>query len=134
MADSPIRSIGEVDRPGVRIAVAEKTAYDMYLRGALEHATLHRAQGRDATYELFRREKLDALAGLKVQLIEDEAKLAGTRLLEGRFTAIQQAIGTPIQRTAATAYLREFVQDLKAGLAAQLIAHHGVRGVTVPPE
>src|SRR5919199_5185506 len=73
-ADSPIRRIEEVDRPGVRIAVAEKTAYDMYLRGALKHATLHRAQGRDATYELFRREKLDALAGLKLQLVETQAE------------------------------------------------------------
>jgi polar amino acid transport system substrate-binding protein len=133
-ADSSIRTIEEVDRPGSRIAVAEKTAYDMYLRGALQHATLHRAQGRDATYELFQREKLDALAGLKPQLAADQANRPNTRLLEGRFTAIQQAIGTPIQRTAAAAYLREFVQDLKAGLVAQLIAHYGVRGVVVPPE
>ena len=106
----------------------------MYLRGALKHATLHRAQGLDATYELFRREKLDAQAGLKVQLIEVQAKHPDTRVLEGRFTAIQQAIGTPIQRTAAAAYLREFVQDLKAGLVADLIARYGVPGVTVPPE
>src|SRR5918911_1876325 len=84
-ADSPLRQVEEVDRPGVRIAVAEKTAYDMYLRGALKHATLHHAQGRDAAYELFLRDKLDALAGLKVQLIEDEAKLPDKRLLEGRF-------------------------------------------------
>jgi polar amino acid transport system substrate-binding protein len=133
-ADSPIRAIEEVDRPGVRIAVADKTAYDMYLRGALKHATLHRAQGGGAAYELFRREKLDALAGLKVQLVEVQAKHPDTRVLEGRFTAIQQAIGTPIQRTAAAAYLREYVQDLKAGLVAQLIAHHGVHGVSVPVE
>ena len=120
--------------PEIWIAVSEKTAYDMYLRGALKHATLHHAQGGDAAYQLFVREKLDALAGLKVQLVADQAKHPDTRLLEGRFTAIQQAIGTPIQRTAAAAYLQEFVQDLKAGLVAQLIAHYGVRGVGVPPE
>src|SRR5919199_2915947 len=70
-ADSPIQNVEEVDRPGVRIAVAEKTAYDMYLRGALKHATLHRAPGRPAAYELFRRENLDAMAGLKLQLVEE---------------------------------------------------------------
>ena len=133
-ADSPIRRIEEVDRPGVRIAVAEKTAYDMYLRSALKHATLHRARGGDAAYQLFRREELDALAGLKVQLVEAQARHPDTRVLDGRFTAIQQAIGTPIQRTAAAAYLREFVQDLKAGLVAQLIAHYRVPGVSVPAE
>jgi polar amino acid transport system substrate-binding protein len=105
----------------------------MYLRGALEHATLHRAQGGDATYALFRREKLDALAGLTVQLVERHGSDPSVRLLDGRFTAVQQAIGTPIERTAAAAYLREFVQEIKAGLVARLIAHYGVRGVSVPP-
>ncbi|HLH24707.1 MAG TPA: ABC transporter substrate-binding protein [Chloroflexota bacterium] len=132
-ADSPIQRVEEVDRPGMRIAVAEKTAYDMYLRGALKHATLHHAQGGEATYELFQREGLDAMAGLKVQLLNDQPKRPGTRVLEGRFTAIQQAIGTPIQRTAAAAYLREFVQDIKRGLVAELIAKYRVPGVSVPP-
>jgi len=133
LADSPIRTIDAVDRPGVRIAVADKTAYDMYLRGALKHATLHRAPGGEASYQLFLREKLDALAGLKVALVAYQAKHPGSRVLEGRFTAVQQAIGTPIRRTTAAAYLREFVQDLKAGPVAHLIARHGVRGVIVPP-
>jgi polar amino acid transport system substrate-binding protein len=132
-ADSAIRTIEEVDRPGMRIAVGDRTAYDMYLRGALQHATLHRGRGSEATHQLFEREKLDALAGLKVQLIADQAKYPGSRVLEGRFTAVQQAIGTPIQRTAGAAYLREFVQDVKGGLVAQLIAQYGVRGVAVPP-
>jgi polar amino acid transport system substrate-binding protein len=132
-ADSPIRQVAEVDRPGSRIAVAEKTAYDMYLRGALQHATLHHARGLDATYQLFRGEQLDAMAGLKVQLVEVQASHPDTRLLDGRFTAIQQAIGTPIQRTAAAAYLRKFVQDIKGGLVAQLIAQYGVQGLAVPP-
>jgi polar amino acid transport system substrate-binding protein len=133
-ADSPLRRVEDVDRPGVRIAVGEKTAYDLYLRGALQHATLHHARGGDAAFDLFRRERLDALAGLKVNLAETQTKHPDTRVLEGRFTAVQQAIGTPIQRTAAAAYLRDFVQDLKAGLVARLIAHYGVRGVTVPAE
>jgi polar amino acid transport system substrate-binding protein len=133
-ADSPIQAVEEVDRPGNRIAVPEKTAYDMYLRGALKHATLHHARGADATYQMFVREKLDAMAGLKVQLVDAQAKRPGTRVLDGRFTAIQQAIGTPIQRTAAAAYLREFVADIKSGLVAQLIAQYGVQGVAVASE
>jgi polar amino acid transport system substrate-binding protein len=131
-ADSPFRSIDEVDRPGIRIAVADKTAYDMHLRRALRHATLHRAPGIQGSYQLFLREKLDVLAGLKAVLADFQTELPGSRLLEGRFHAIQQAIGTPIQRTAAAAYLREFVRDLRAGFAAQLIARHGVLALAVP--
>ena len=133
-AASPIQRVEEVDRPGIRIAVAEKTAYDMYLRGAVKHATLHHAQGRDATFQMFEREKLDALAGLKEQLVDFLAQHPDARMLPGRFTAVQQAIGTPIARTTAAAYLRDFVQDLRAGLVAQLIAKYNVPGVSVPSE
>ncbi len=133
-AGSSIGSLAEVDRPGVRIAVGDKTAYDMYLRRTLQHAQLCRADGLDGSYELFVREQLDALAGLKPRLVADQQKLPGSRLLEGRFTAIQQAIGTPLQRSAAAVYLREFVEEIRAGgLVAQLIARHGVRGVSVAP-
>jgi polar amino acid transport system substrate-binding protein len=133
-ADSPLQRVEEVDRPGIRIAVAEKTAYDMYLRGALKHATLHRAQGLAATVELFDREKMDAQAGLKVQLLDVQAKRPNTRVLDGHFTTIQQAIGTPIQRTASIAYLREFVQEIRGGLVAELIARYNVSGLSVPTD
>jgi polar amino acid transport system substrate-binding protein len=132
-ADSPIHMIQDVDRPGIRIAVADKTAYDMYLRRTLKHATLHRASGIDGSYQLFLRERLDVLAGLKPRLVLDQQKHPGSRILEGSFTSIQQAIGTPIIRTAAAAFLRKFVDEIKAGLVAQLIAKHDVRGVTVAP-
>ena len=133
LANSPIQSLQDVDRPGIRIAVADKSAYDMYLRRTLKHATLHRAEGLEGSYQLFLQEKLDVLAGLKPRLIADQAKHPGSRVLAGRFTSIQQAIGTPIARTASAAYLKTFGEDIKAGLVAQLIARHGVRGVTVAP-
>ena len=133
LEDSPIRTIDDVDRPGTRIAVGDKTAYDMYLRRTLKYATLHRAQGLEASYQLFVREQLEALAGLRPRLVQDQARLPGSRILDGRFTAIQQAIGTPIARKAGAAYLQDFVQDIKAGLVLELIARHGVRGVSVAP-
>ena len=132
-AGSPIRDLPQVDRPGVRIAVGDKTAYDMYLRRTLQHAQMCRANGLDASFELFVLEKLDALAGLKPRLVVDQQKLPGSRLLAGCFTSIQQAIGTPLQRGAAAAYLREFVAEIRAGLVAELIAKHAVHGVSVAP-
>ena len=133
-AGSPIRSIAEVDRDGVRIAVASKSAYDLYLSRSLRHATLVRAEGIDASYELFVAQKLEVLSGLKPRLVADAEKLPGSRVLEGQFTAIQQAIGTAKHRAAGAAYLREFAEAAKAsGLVAQAIARHGVRGVSVAP-
>lgn len=129
--DSPLTAITEVDRPGVRIAVGDKTAYDMYLRRTLQHATLHRAMGLDASYDLWVSEQLDALAGLRPRLLLDQARTSGSRILEGRFTSVQQAIGVPKSRTLAAAWLEGFIADLRAGLAAELIARHGVVGLSV---
>jgi polar amino acid transport system substrate-binding protein len=133
-AGSPIRTLAEVDRSGVRIATAARSAYDLYLSRSLEHAELVRAEGIPASYELFVKEKLDVLSGLLPRLVSDVARLPGARVLEGRFTAVQQAIGTPKARTAAAGYLREFVASIKpSGLVAQLIDKHGVKGVNVAP-
>ena len=130
-AGSPIKAIGDVDKAGVRIAVSERSAYDMYLRRTLQNAKLVHAKGLDASYKLFLDEKLDVLAGLKPRLLEDVAKTPGARLLEGRFTAVQQAIGTPIARKSGAAWLEDFVQEAKRGMVAQLIAKHGVKGLSV---
>jgi polar amino acid transport system substrate-binding protein len=78
------------------------------------------------------KQKLDVLAGLRPRLLQDCEKLPGARILEGRFTTVQQAIGTPKGRPAGFAYLREFAKDIKAsGLVAQLIERHAVKGLTV---
>ena len=133
-AGSPIRSIDDVDRPGVRIAAAARSAYDLYLQRSIKHATIVPAEGLPASFDLFVREKLDVLAGLKPRLLMDVEKLPGARILDGRFTAVQQAMGTPRVREAAAAYLREFAEDVKSsGLVAELIARHGVRGLSVAP-
>ena len=133
-AGSPIQSLAEVDRPGVRIATAARSAYDLYLSRNLKHAQLMRAEGIPASYDLFVKEKLEVLSGLLPRLVSDVRRLPGARILEGRFTAVQQAIGTPKARTAAAEYLREFVADIKAsGLVARLIEKHGVKGVNVAP-
>jgi len=133
-AGSPIRAIADVDREGVRVAVASKSAYDLYLSRNLRYAKLVRAEGIDASYELFVAQTLEVLSGLKPRLVADAEKLPGARVLEGQFTAIQQAIGTPKSREAGAKYLREFAEDAKAsGLVAQAIARHRVRGVSVAP-
>ena len=135
-AASPIRSLSDVDREGLRIAVSGNSAYDLFLNRTLKHAQLVRAQGIEGSYRLFVAEKLDALAGLKPRLVADAERLPGARVLDGQVTGVQQAIGAPRGRGQAAAdYLREFVEEAKAsGLIADLIQVHGVRGVTVAPK
>jgi polar amino acid transport system substrate-binding protein len=122
----------EVDCDGVRIAVSDKSAYDLFLSRNLKRARLVRAPGPVASVELFFRENLDALAGIRPMLIDVARARPDTRVLDGRYAAVQQAIGTPRGRDAAAQYLQGFIEDIIAsGLVARVIERNGVPGVAV---
>jgi len=62
------------------------------------------------------------------------AKLPGSRMLDGSFMKVPQAVGVPRGRDAGLAYLRGFVEEAKAsGLVARAIERTGARGVSVAP-
>jgi len=133
-AGSPIKTIADVDREGLRIAVSERSAYDLYLSRTLKKAQLVRTKGIPASYDAFIAQKLEALGGLKPKLVEEQARTPGSRILDGQITGVQQAIGAPKGRPAAAKYLREFAEDVKrSGLVARTIEKHGVKGVRVAP-
>jgi polar amino acid transport system substrate-binding protein len=128
-AGSPFASVEDVDRDGVRIAVSGRSAYDLFLSRSLEHAELFRGQSVSGAADLFVRDRLDALAGLRPALAVEAEKLPGSRVLDGYFTTIQQAIGTRRGNEAAAAFLADFVEEAKAsGLVGRLIERHGVTG------
>ncbi|MBL8662397.1 MAG: transporter substrate-binding domain-containing protein [Candidatus Odyssella sp.] len=131
-AGSKLASIAEVDRPGIRIAVFGRSAYGLWLERNVKQATLVRGDSIDASYKLFIDEKCDALAGLKPRLLKDVQALPGARILAGRFSAVQQAIGTARKNAAAIPFLENFVAEAKAsGFVARLIARHKVQGLSV---
>ena len=131
-AGSTIRTIAEVDRPGVRIAVAERTAYGLWLDRNIREAALVHAVGLDGSLKAFHDGGLEALAGLRPRLVTDVETIPGARLLEGRFMAVQQAVGTPRPKAAAIPWLQDFVTTaIRSGFVASRIAHHGVRGLSV---
>jgi polar amino acid transport system substrate-binding protein len=133
-AGSSIRSIGEVDRAGVRIVSPAKSAYDLYLTRTIRNATLVSIAGTKEAQAHFVEEKLDALAGLKPELLKFAPTLPGARILEGNFTTVRHTVGMAKGRNAAAAYLRDLVEDVKAaGLVAAWIQKSGVQGLSVAP-
>lgn len=127
---SAITSIDEVDQPGRRIASAHRSAYDLWLERNLKHAELVQVTGLDASFKALVEQDLDAMAGLRPGLINDVERLPGARILDGGFTAVRQAMGTPRDRDpAGFEYLSTFVEAAKAGgFVAERIAAHGVTG------
>lgn len=133
-AGSPLTTVEEVDRPGVRIAVTARTAYELWLSRHIEQAELVRSDSLDAAFEQFVTDGLDALAGLEPRLLKDVQRLPGARILDGQFSAVQQAVGTARTNQAGAAFLRDFVEEAKAsGLVARLIERHHVQGLSVAP-
>ena len=137
LKSSPSREPAELDRPGARIAVGENSAYDLYLSRTLKKATLRRTEGGCCkNIELFRAEKLDAAAGVRQPLNDYARQHDDVRVLEKPFQQIRQAMGTPKGRLAAAAYLRAFVEDVKAsGFVADALKRHNQPDAQVaPPE
>lgn len=131
-AGSPLLRIEDVDRDGVHVATAARAAYTLFLQRTLRHAALVEAEGLPGAFARFVEMKLDALAGLKPNLIADAGRVPGSRVLDGRFTAVQQSMGVPKPRTAAAAYLAAFAREITtSGLLRELIARHRVEGLAI---
>jgi polar amino acid transport system substrate-binding protein len=124
-----LQRVDDVDQAGVRIAVSDRSAYDLFLSRHLKHAELCRAPGLAGAFELFVTEKLDALAGLVPALKDNAENLPGSCVLEGSYTSVCQAFGTRPGNTALNDFTQEFISDAKSnGLVAELIEKHGVAG------
>jgi len=131
---SKLMSLSDVDQQGVKISVMERSAYDLYLSRTIKHAELVHSASMDESFEKFVKMKLDALAGLKPRLIQEEMKLLGSKILEGRFTAVQQAIGVPRGKSLAIGFIDDFVKkSIASGLVKQIIDFHQIKGVSVAP-
>jgi polar amino acid transport system substrate-binding protein len=133
--DSPLRTIHDVDRDGVRIAVGNRSAYDLYLTRTLKRAQLIRVPTSPEAIDVFLKDKLEVAAGVKQPLLQFAKTNPNVRVMDGRFMAIEQAMGTPKGREAGARYLREFVEEMKAsGFVAKGLEKSGQGDATVAPK
>lgn len=122
-ANAPLHEIADFDHAGTRIAVGRGAAYDLHLSRSLRHAQLVRAETSGAAVQLFVDQELEAAAGVRQPLEAYAAANAGYRVLDGSFHTITQAMGVPVGRPAAHAYLCTFIEEMKrAGFVARALA------------
>ena len=132
---SPISSIAEVDRPGVRITTRRGAAYDLWLERNIKDANAaavgHGGRRRSTNSSP---RSLRPVPRCGRSFSTDVKKLPGRKILPGNFMTVQQAIGTAKPNTAGAAFLSEFVAEAKkSGLVARLIEKHHVKGLSVAP-
>ncbi len=129
--DSPLKTPADVDQPGIRIGVNKASAYDLFLSRSLKNATLVRGEEGAA---LFIKEKLEAAGGVKQALQQFAKGRNDVRLLPERFMEIRQAMGTAKGRLAGAAYLRGFIEELKAnGFVADALRRSNQPDAAVAP-
>ncbi|MES2537526.1 MAG: transporter substrate-binding domain-containing protein [Pseudomonadota bacterium] len=130
--NSPIQSMAEVDREGVRVSAFKNSAYELVLKRDLKQAKLIQSDSIEESFQKFVDQKLEVLSGLRPRLVADAERIPGSRILDGKFASVLQAVGTRKECVAGVDFLRQFVEQAKRdGLVASFIDRHVVRGVTV---
>lgn len=131
---SPITSIDQVDKKGVKVVTSARSAYGLWLENNIKNAELIQVAGLDGAFNKFKDDKIDVLAGLRPGLMKDIAKMPGATILPGKFSAVQQAVGCNKPAAEGARYIAHFVENAKkSGLVASLIEKHKVKGLSVAP-
>ena len=118
-----------VDRAGTKIAVSERSAYDLWLTDHFSQAQIIRASSIQAAHDLFFEKKVDVLASLKPKLLEDMANHSGVRIIDPSFTAIKQSIGLAKGKAESIAFINTLIaQSIKNGWIAAQLELHGMTG------
>jgi polar amino acid transport system substrate-binding protein len=131
---SSIRSLADVDKTGVRIAAVRNHASTLALRRVVKQAEIVDVEIPDEAFELLRSGRADAWASPRPPLLEYAPKLAGARVLDGRYGENLQSMAVPKDQASRLAYISEFLEAAKAsGLVKQAIERAGEHGMEVAP-
>jgi polar amino acid transport system substrate-binding protein len=133
---SSISTMADIDRPGIRVAVQEKSQPDVFLSRTLKNAVVVRAPSLAGTLEVLKSGRADAIFSIKPSLFEASNQLPGSRVLDGRAGVDPHAMALPKDRDLGVAYARQFIEAAKSeGLVQGAIERVGMRGAVVaPPE
>ena len=112
--DSSISTMADVDRPGIRVAVQEKSGPDIFFSRTLKNAVVIRASSNPGALETLKSGKADVMGSLKPILFEMSNKLPGSRVLDGRPGIDPHAMVMPNGRDPGLAYARQFIEDAKS--------------------
>jgi polar amino acid transport system substrate-binding protein len=133
---SPIRSVADADKAGMRIGVGARDAGDHFLTRTLKHAELKRNEGGNLEVALkqLAAGEIDAYAGNRMRLHGAVQKTPGLRLAADNFYGVEQSVIVPKGNAARLAIVEKFLEEARvSGLIAESISRSGLVGVDVAP-
>jgi polar amino acid transport system substrate-binding protein len=130
---SSMRGGPDVDVTGIRIGVAERSAFDLFLTRTLKHASLVRYPGVTAALEGFKAKENDAIAAPRPVLTTALSKVPSSRILDDRFDVARVAIAMRKGGSrAALTFVNEFTAEVRmSGWLLQVIERSGVVGIRI---
>ena len=122
----------QVDRPGVKIAVAQGGAPDKFLTNALRAAKLVRVPGRlDDAVECLRSGQADVYGSNGEFVYAIAQRLPGAKIVSGAFTTVHMAVLLPKGRSpAAQSEIASIVREaITKELPSEAIERQALKGV-----
>lgn len=136
-AESTIRAVIDVDRPGIRVGAGEIDVAGVYLKRNLKQAALvpNPSSGMPEALQLLLDGKVEAYAANKERLIATFGEDQRFRILPDNFLSVRQAVAVPKGNTARLAAVNAFLDEARAaGLIQGAIERARLRGVDVAPK
>ena len=136
-ANSPIRSLGDVDAPGRRIIAPEKSAIEARLSQTFKNVKLIGVPiaigSANRVVEMLKNGEADAYSNLTHLLSLTQTDLPGWRIVPGSYMMTEFSIGYPKGRPAGAAYANQFIEEMKkSGFIHQAIERANLKGAVVP--
>ena len=125
--NSEINQNNDVDNKNNKIAVVNRSAYDLWLSDNYKKAKIIRAKTIIETHNLFYNQDVNILAGLKPKLLEELNNNNEFKLIDEPFTFIKQSIGIKKGKTKAIDFINNFVsKKIKDGTIKSLLEKYGL--------
>jgi polar amino acid transport system substrate-binding protein len=133
-AGSDIRTIADVDRPGIRVGAIEGTATSRTVAKSLKRASLTTFPKPEVAAELLGKGQLDALAMGTEALIDLAKGLPGARVLDEPVQSTGVVVAVPKNRPVLRDWAARFVEEAKRdGTVRQAFDSAGFATVAVAP-
>ena len=118
----------EINSSDIKIAVVERSAYDLWLTENFKNARLIKVNTIDESHNIFRSGDVDVLAGLKPKLIDEQKTNEDFKIISDPFTYIKQSIGIKKGNPEILVFLNKFITKLiKDGFVESLLVKHEVQ-------
>jgi len=118
----------DINLPKIKIAVLERSAYDLWLTENFKNVELIRVNTIEESHQLFREDEVNVLAGLKPKLIEEIKTNDDFQMINSPFTYIKQSIGIKKGAPEILDFLNKFISKLiKEGYVESLLKKHNVQ-------